>query len=82
LQSFAINREGKVYLVGLEAENQRVVLCQGRRNSWSVKAIAQFSEGTPPNFCTPRLGPKGEPVVVVGCIHEPYGWLRVLRRKD
>ena len=82
VESFAINHVGQVSFLSWEAEPQRLVLCEGRKDSWTVKAIAQFPKGKPPNFCTLRLGPNGEPVVVVACINEPYGWVRVLRRKD
>jgi len=71
-----------VYFVSWDAENRRVVLGEGRKDSVSVKSIAQFRDGTPPNFFALRLGADGKPVVVVGCLHEPYGWLRVLRRKE
>jgi hypothetical protein len=81
-EAFAIDQKGNAFFVYLDATTHSVPLCEGRKDSWSVKAIAHFREGTPPNFCTLRLGPNGEPVVVVGCIHEPYGWVRVLRRKD
>jgi hypothetical protein len=43
---------------------------------------AQFRDGPPPDFFTLRVGANGEPVVLVACVNEPYGWLRALRRKE
>jgi hypothetical protein len=79
-QCFALARDGTIYFAKWDGEERRLLFYQGRAGDWSVNPIAWTTGEAAPNWWTIRLDNQDRPVIVAGRLHEPYGWIRVLRR--
>ncbi len=77
--TLAIGPQGEVFLATWDHSQQRLLLWQGQAGRWSAKAVAgPFAEGEP-DWWTMRFDHEQRPVLVVGRLGDPYGWLRIVR---
>lgn len=77
---WTIGPDGATYVVAWQAEEARVVLWRGLGDAWSGQIIATAANlPAAPTTRWVRFDPQGQPVVVVGKLHEPFSWLRAYR---
>ena len=75
----SVGPRGVIHLVAWDAQ-QGLTLWTGKGKKWTATLIARQLESDP-NRALVRFDSRGRPVILVGRLGEPFGWLRVLRTR-
>lgn len=79
---YTLLADGEILLAEWIKYDNSLLLWRQRKNKWSVSKIAgPFSEGSP-NYSKVFFDQNGRPLVLVGLIGRPFGWLRVITPKE
>lgn len=76
---FAIGSRGETYSVSWDQTQRELLLWTHAGSKWSAATIAGELPDAPPNWCSIRTTPSGGPIVVVGSLNKPFGWILLLQ---
>ena len=80
IRAWEIGPDGAAYVASWQDQQSRFVLWRGQGDDWSGQIVATKLPAEP-NWMVIRFDPQDRPIVAVGKLGEPFGWLKAYRRK-
>jgi len=79
---FAVGSDGEIYLTSIEMDKGELRLWCHRKGVWTCRTVCRDFPHGQPSWRTVLVDRRGQPLVAVGQLHKPFGWLGVVRPKE